>query len=98
MDTSTDDLAPGATPLGSERLRDRLATALEPLELQVEDDSALHAGHVGAQEGGHYRVRIVSASFVGLPPLARHRLVYAALGDLRSLGVHALSIDARLPP
>lgn len=83
---------------GSERIRERLTAALEPLELEVEDDSALHAGHVGAREGGHYRVRIVSPRFVGLAPLARHRLVYAAVADLIGRGVHALSIDARLPP
>jgi|694.fasta_scaffold47917_4 BolA protein len=98
MDSSSDDLPLGAAPPGSQRLRERLTAALQPLEIQVEDESALHAGHAGAQEGGHYRVHIVSAHFVGLPPLARHRLVYAALGDLKRLGVHALSIDARLPP
>jgi BolA protein len=98
MDTPNEDLAPGVAPLGSQRLRERLTAVLKPLEIEVEDDSALHAGHAGAREGGHYRVRIVSAHFVGLSPLARHRLVYAALGDLGSLGVHALSIDARLPP
>lgn len=97
MQPSNDDLTLKVTPLGSQRLRERLAAVLEPLEIEVEDDSALHAGHAGSREGGHYRVRIVSARFVGLAPLARHRLVYAALGDLASLGVHALSIDARLP-
>ena len=97
MQPSNDDLTLKVTPLGSQRLRERLAAVLEPLEIEVEDDSALHAGHAGSREGGHYRVRIVSAHFVGLAPLARHRLVYAALGDLGSLGVHALSIDARLP-
>ena len=83
---------------GSERIRERLTAALEPLELEVEDDSALHVGHAGAREGGHYRVRIVSPRFRGLAPLARHRLVYAAVADLIGRGVHALSIDARLPP
>ena len=83
---------------GSERIRERLTAALAPLELEVEDDSALHVGHAGAREGGHYRVRIVSPRFVGLAPLARHRLVYAAVADLIGRGVHALSIDARLPP
>lgn len=76
-----------------DRLRERLL-ALEPSELELRDDSALHAGHAGAREGGHFHVRIVSSQFVGLSPLARHRLVYAAVGDLMGRDVHALSIDA----
>jgi BolA protein len=79
------------------RMRTLLQAALQPSELQIEDDSAAHAGHAGAREGGHYRLRIRSSLFAGLAPLARHRLVYDALGPLASLGVHALSIDARLP-
>ena len=81
----------------SEQIRSRLQNALAPLQLEIRDDSALHAGHAGAREGGHFHVAIISASFVGLAPLARHRLVYAALGDLMGQGIHALSIDARLP-
>ena len=76
----------------------RLNDSLEPQQLEVRDDSAHHAGHAGAAEGGHFHVTVCSAKFQGLPLLARHRLVYAALGDLRAIGVHALSIDARLPP
>ena len=90
--------SPVHNPTGSERLRERLTAALAPSELVVEDDSALHVGHAGAREGGHYRVRITSTRFIGLSPLARHRLVYAAVADLIGQGVHALSIDARLPP
>lgn len=82
----------------TELLRRRLTAALEPTSLEIRDDSALHAGHAGAREGGHYRVEIASHRFRGLAPLARHRLVYAAVGDLMGQGVHALSIDARLPP
>ena len=74
-----------------------LRAALEPLELEVVDDSAKHAGHAGAREGGHFQVRIVSARFAGMAPLARHRLVYDALGPLGPRGVHALAIDARPP-
>lgn len=80
-----------------ELLRERLTIALEPTWLEIHDDSALHAGHAGAREGGHYRVGIASRRFTGLAPLARHRLVYEAVGDLIGRGVHALSIDARLP-
>ena len=78
-------------------IRERLA-ALAPLELDVEDESHRHVGHVGARDGrGHFRVRIVSAAFDGLAPLARHRAVYAALGDMMQTDIHALAIDARAP-
>ena len=78
-------------------LHERLTRSLSPETLEIRDDSALHAGHAGAQEGGHFHLVIRSGKFVGLTPLARHRLVYEALGDLKALGVHALSIDAQLP-
>jgi BolA protein len=78
-------------------IRERLQQALQPDLLEIRDDSVLHVGHAGAREGGHFHVIVRSARFLGLPPLARHRLVYAALGDLLQRGVHALSIDARLP-
>ena len=74
-----------------------LRAALDPQELEVRDDSALHAGHAGAREGGHYAVRIRSHRFAGLTPVARHRLVYDSLGSLATRGVHALAIDARAP-
>lgn len=78
-------------------LRAALEQALQPTELEIRDDSAAHAGHAGAREGGHFHVRIASALFVGLGPVARHRLVYDAAGSLLKTQVHALSIDARLP-
>lgn len=78
-------------------IRERLAT-LAPLELGVEDESHRHAGHAGARDGrGHFRVHIVSAAFDGLAPLARHRAIYAALGDMMQTDIHALAIDARAP-
>ncbi|MBZ0223337.1 MAG: BolA family transcriptional regulator [Dokdonella sp.] len=78
-------------------IRERLAV-LAPLELDVEDESHRHVGHAGARDGrGHFRVRIVSAAFAGLLPLARHRAVYAALGELMQSDIHALSIDALAP-
>lgn len=79
-----------------ERLRERLQV-LEPLRLEIRDDSAKHAGHAGASQGGHYAVSIVSARFAGLGTLQRHRLVYDAAGDLMQHGIHALSIVARTP-
>jgi len=75
----------------------RLRAALAPLEIDVRDDSAAHAGHAGAREGGHFSVRVRSPRFSGLARLARHRLVYHALGSLSALGIHALAIDARAP-
>lgn len=75
----------------------RLREAFEPTELRVQDDSRLHAGHAGAREGSHFSVRIRSARFAGLAPLARHRLVYDALRPWMQRGIHALAIDARAP-
>lgn len=74
-----------------------LRAAFAPTELSVQDDSHLHAGHAGAREGSHFSVRVRSARFAGLAPVARHRLVYDALGDWMRQGIHALAIDARAP-
>lgn len=79
-------------------IRAALEAALSPQSLSVEDDSHRHVGHAGAQDGrGHYNVEIVSAAFVGLNPIARHRAVYAALGDMMTTDIHALAIKARAP-
>ncbi|HJW25997.1 MAG TPA: BolA family protein [Rhodocyclaceae bacterium] len=78
------------------RLRERLAV-LQPLQLDIVDDSHRHAGHAGAREGGHFQVHIVSAAFAGKNTVARHRLVYEAAGDLMRKGIHALAIHARTP-
>ena len=76
----------------------RLRAALQPSELQLLDESHLHAGHAGALTGkGHFAVRIVSEQFRDKLPLARHRLVYAALGKLMETDIHALRIDAQAP-
>ena len=74
-----------------------LRSALQPLALEVQDDSHLHAGHAGALEGRHFSVRVVSARFNGLSRLARHRLVYDSLKLLMQRGIHAVAIDARAP-
>ncbi len=79
-------------------IRAALAAALAPISLEVVDESHKHAGHAGALDGrGHFAVAIVSESFAGKAPLARHRQVYAALGDLMHTDIHALSIHARSP-
>ncbi len=76
-------------------IRQRLEQALDPQSLEVIDESYLHVGHPGARDGrGHFRVRIVSALFHGLPRLARHRRVYAAMGELMNTDIHALTIEA----
>lgn len=78
-----------------ERMRSLLETAFEPESLEIEDDSARHAGHAGAKGGlGHFNVSIVSARFNGMKMLARHRAVYAALGDMMKTDIHALAIEA----
>jgi BolA protein len=74
-----------------------LRAALAPTEIEVQDDSHLHAGHAGAREGRHFSVRVASARFNGLSRVARHRLVYDALRNLIPQGIHALAIDARAP-
>ena len=75
----------------------RLRAELAPLALNIRDDSAQHAGHAGAREGGHFHVAVVSERFTGLQRLARHRLVYHCLSDLMQRGIHALTMDARAP-
>lgn len=89
---------PRLNPQRVERIRALLADTLQPLSLDVVDDSHMHAGHAGARGGqGHFGVDIVSAAFAGKSPLARHRMVYAALGDLMQSDIHALAIRARTP-
>ena len=79
-------------------IRARLEAAFAPAQIVIIDDSARHAGHAGARDGrGHFKVHIVSAAFAGMPPLARHRAVYTALGELMQTDIHALQIEA-LPP
>jgi intracellular septation protein len=81
-----------------QRLRERLESRFAPAQLMIEDESHLHAGHAGAADGhSHFRIRIVAEAFRGIPTLARHRLVYAAVDDLLKSDIHALAIEA-LPP
>jgi BolA protein len=81
-----------------DRLQARLARALQPLQLEIVDDSHHHAGHAGAADGrGHFTVLVVSNRFSGLGTLKRHRLVYDAVGDMMATDIHALSIQAFAP-
>ena len=72
---------------------------LSPLHLELLDESAKHAGHSGARPGGntHWNLTIVSASFAGNSTVARHRMIYQALGELMQDPIHALSINAKTP-
>ena len=78
-------------------MRARLAT-LDPVAIDIADDSARHAGHAGARDGGgHFRLTIVSPRFAACRTMERHRLVYDALGPLMKREIHALSITAKSP-
>lgn len=80
------------------QIRERLQAAFEPDVLEIVDESHRHAGHAGARDGrGHFRVHIVSSHFAGARTLARHRMVYAALGSLMQTDIHALSVTALEP-
>ena len=83
----------------AEEIRTRLRLALHPDALELTDKSALHAGHAGAAPGGntHWHLVIVSPAFAGKNTVARHRMIYEAIGDLMSRPIHALEIDARAP-
>ncbi|HRL21436.1 BolA family protein [Alcaligenes sp. SDU_A2] len=77
------------------QLRERLQ-ALEPTQLDIINESHLHAGHAGAQGGAsHFRVLITSKQFDGISTLARHRLVYDRVHDLMPFPIHALAIQAK---
>lgn len=85
---------------GSNRIAQMTALlkALRPTQIEIIDESHKHAGHVGAREGGgHYRLNIVSAQFAGKPTVARHRMIYSALGEMMKHDIHALHITASTP-
>ena len=67
---------------------------LEPTSLNIDDDSALHAGHKGNGGGGHFTLHVTSSHFCGKSLIMRHRLIYQALTDLMPHQIHALSIHA----
>jgi BolA protein len=79
------------------QIRAALQHELAPTALEIFDDSARHAGHAGAREGGHFKVMLVSSAFHGRAQLERHRLVYAAVAPLMGHGIHALNIVAHTP-
>ncbi|MGZ3237363.1 MAG: BolA family protein [Burkholderiaceae bacterium] len=81
-----------------ELIHAKLQATFSPLDCQIENESALHAGHAGAASGGgHYRLRLVSAAFEGQNRITRHRLVYDCLNDMMQSDIHALAIIALAP-
>jgi BolA protein len=81
-----------------EKIRSALQLALQPQQIEIEDDSHLHAGHAGAASGrGHFTVLVVAEAFAGKSLVARHRMVYAAVDALMQTDIHALSIRALTP-
>jgi BolA protein len=82
-----------------ERIRTTLQEALTPVQLEIVDDSAAHAGHAGAMQsgGGHFSAFIVAEAFDGKTQVQRHQMVYRALGDLMRTDIHALIIKALSP-
>jgi BolA protein len=81
-----------------ERIREQLVRQFRDAQVEVIDDSHLHAGHAGARDGkGHFRVRVISPDFAGLRPIQRHQLVYRTLQEMMQTDIHALNIAALTP-
>lgn len=83
----------------AERIRAKLAAGLDPVALDIQDDSAKHAGHAGARPGGetHFDVYVVAAAFHGQSRVARQRMVYRLLSDEIADGVHAIAMTTLTP-
>jgi BolA protein len=80
------------------RILARLEAGFAPHDIQLRDESHLHAGHEGAKSGGgHYHLHLVSERFEGLNRVSRHRLVYDCLRDMMQTEIHALAINALAP-
>lgn len=81
-----------------QEIRVRIDSALAPESLEIVDESHLHAGHAGAREGGgHFALTVVADAFSGQSTMQRHRMIYAAVGDMMQREIHALSIKAYAP-
>jgi BolA protein len=95
-------MTPNSQPIAptAHQLEQRLRETLQPITLEVLDESYQHNGHAGTNgtgAGTHFRVRITSNLFAGKSAVMRHRLVYDSLQDFMDRGLHALAIEARLP-
>lgn len=85
-----------AADVTASAIRERLQQVLQPVHLEVIDESAAHMGHAGSNGSGlgtHFRVRIAAPAFTGRSRVASHRLVYDALQDFLDAGLHALAIE-----
>ena len=80
-----------------EMIRHCIESELVPSELEIIDESHMYAGHSGHGGAGHFKVKVISDKFNGQLPLARHRMVYAAVDSLMPAEIHALSINAMTP-
>lgn len=79
------------------QIEERIKQSFAPTSLEIVDDSASHAGHTSAKGGGHFFVTIVSEAFHDKSLIQRHRMVYAAMGEMMQSEIHALSITAHTP-
>jgi BolA protein len=81
-----------------EKIEARLREHLEVTHLEVIDESHLHAGHVGARDGGgHFRAVIVSPRFAGMNRVRAQQLVYQVMDDWMGKEIHALSMKTFTP-
>lgn len=87
------------TTLYSQRIQQKLTSALNPTYLIIEDQSAQHAGHAGSHPAGetHFAITIASAQFLGKSKVAQHRIVYEILAEELNEHVHALSLNCTNP-
>jgi len=82
----------------TQRIQDLLVAAFSPVDILVKDQSRLHEGHAGAQDGkGHFEVRIVADAFNGKSRIQRHRMVFESLQDMMQTDIHALCVHALAP-
>ena len=80
-----------------ETMQDKLLS-LDPVSIDIIDESHKHAGHAGARDGGgHYLLKIITPKFAGMTTMARHRMIYSALGEMMKRDIHALNIQAKTP-
>ena len=83
----------------AEQITTRLKDVFDPEHLDVVDESEMHRGHAGFQEGGesHFRVKMVSAALAGQSRIAQHRAVHTAIGKQLMDEIHALALDLSIP-
>lgn len=84
--------------LRAKAIEEALVCGLDADHVEVVDQSALHAGHLSAQEGGgHFQIVVVSERFRGQSRVAAQRMVYGALGKMMREDIHALSMRTLTP-